>query len=401
MKPAFSVRSLVVLAAVTSLGNAALAGPMTPPPGAPKATMKTLAEVEPRVAINATNTPGDADSVYRITQPGSYYLTGDLTGAPGKYTIQVEADGVTIDLNGYTMRASGSNTFAFGDHGSEELPRVNALTITNGVIDGHRYGVLAERISGLTVRDVKFMNGYTGVSLAGSAIVEGCTFMSMTGTGVTLDGNAALVRDSIFTACDVGVFVSDAVVESCVVSGGRIGLLLTRSTARDCHVHDMSEAGIQLNTDSRALDCMVVSGQDGIVTIGMRTEIRGCTVERASGDGIQVGGARTRVVDNTVRNAGGTGIRVLAGVTKGHIEGNDGMGNLNGVSVLGSDFTVIRNTFGANSNALNATFYFAPGNRFGTIVKAGTNAAGVGTSAASATVSGTFSAGDPFANLSF
>ena len=41
------------------------AGPVAPTPGP-----------EPRIAINATNTPGDADSVYRIAQPGSYYLTG-------------------------------------------------------------------------------------------------------------------------------------------------------------------------------------------------------------------------------------------------------------------------------------------------------------------------------------
>ena len=42
------------------------------PSAAPGPTMKTLDEVEPRTAINAENTPGDADSTYKITQPGSY-----------------------------------------------------------------------------------------------------------------------------------------------------------------------------------------------------------------------------------------------------------------------------------------------------------------------------------------
>src|SRR5262245_46218450 len=40
------------------------------PPGAPAPTMKTLDQLEPRIPINATNTPGDATSVYKITVPG-------------------------------------------------------------------------------------------------------------------------------------------------------------------------------------------------------------------------------------------------------------------------------------------------------------------------------------------
>jgi hypothetical protein len=47
-----------------------MAGPLTPPAGPIAATMKTISEVEPRTAINAVNTPGDANSLYKITQPG-------------------------------------------------------------------------------------------------------------------------------------------------------------------------------------------------------------------------------------------------------------------------------------------------------------------------------------------
>ena len=49
-------------------------GPVAPTPGP-----------EPRTPVNATNTPGDATSVYRITAPGSYYLTGNLAGVAGKH----------------------------------------------------------------------------------------------------------------------------------------------------------------------------------------------------------------------------------------------------------------------------------------------------------------------------
>jgi len=69
---------------VAATGGTASAGDLNPPPGPVAPTMKSLSEVEPRIAINATNTPGDADSLFKITQPGSYYLTGNITGVAGK-----------------------------------------------------------------------------------------------------------------------------------------------------------------------------------------------------------------------------------------------------------------------------------------------------------------------------
>src|SRR5688572_29127682 len=72
--------------------------------------MKTLQQVEPRTPIGPDTTPGDADSVYRITQAGSYYLAGNIAGESGKHGIEVavnpaEPNGiVTIDLGGFTVR---------------------------------------------------------------------------------------------------------------------------------------------------------------------------------------------------------------------------------------------------------------------------------------------------------
>src|ERR1051325_32592 len=65
--------------------------------------MKTLSEIEPRIAVNATNTPGDATSLFQITQPGSYYLTGNITGVVGKNGVAIAASGVTLDLNGFDL----------------------------------------------------------------------------------------------------------------------------------------------------------------------------------------------------------------------------------------------------------------------------------------------------------
>ena len=49
-------------------GAVVLAGDLTPPAGPVVSTMKDLDEVEPRIAINAVNTPGDATNSFIISQ---------------------------------------------------------------------------------------------------------------------------------------------------------------------------------------------------------------------------------------------------------------------------------------------------------------------------------------------
>ena len=82
------VSMLVCAFACVGVGLVAIAGDLNPPAGSVAPTMKTLDEVEPRIAINAVNTPGDSNSVYRISQPGSYYLTGNVTAPAGDSAIE-------------------------------------------------------------------------------------------------------------------------------------------------------------------------------------------------------------------------------------------------------------------------------------------------------------------------
>ena len=41
--------------------------------------------------------------MFKITQPGSYYLTSNVTGVAGKAGIEVTAPNVTIDLRGFEL----------------------------------------------------------------------------------------------------------------------------------------------------------------------------------------------------------------------------------------------------------------------------------------------------------
>src|SRR6266404_9548087 len=65
------------------------------PPGAPGATMKTLAQIEPRTPISSLP--------YNITNAGSYYLTTNLTGLSGTNGIMISANHVVLDLAGFAL----------------------------------------------------------------------------------------------------------------------------------------------------------------------------------------------------------------------------------------------------------------------------------------------------------
>lgn len=87
-----------MIAGVVCVSSSTLAGDLNPPAGAVSPTGKTLTEVEPRIALSAENTPGDSRSVFRITQPGSYVLTSDVSVPNNDTGINAEFRSGTTSL---------------------------------------------------------------------------------------------------------------------------------------------------------------------------------------------------------------------------------------------------------------------------------------------------------------
>ncbi len=72
--------------------STALAQDPLAPPAAPAPSMKTLDQVEPLIPISSLP--------FEISQPGSYYVTSNLTGIASAAGITIFSSDVTIDLEG-------------------------------------------------------------------------------------------------------------------------------------------------------------------------------------------------------------------------------------------------------------------------------------------------------------
>ena len=112
------------------------------PPGAPGETMKTLEQVEPRTPISSLP--------YTISEPGSYYVTGNLSSTG--HGIIIQSSGVTVDLMGFSLIGDGVG----GDFGIHVAGSTNAVidkvVIKGGTISGFDCGWFFGRRSYLVGR---------------------------------------------------------------------------------------------------------------------------------------------------------------------------------------------------------------------------------------------------------
>ncbi len=284
-----------------------IAGPLTPPAGPVTSTMKTLTEVEPRIAINATNTPGDASSTFKITQSGSYYLTADVVALANKIGISVTASNVTIDLNGYGIISSAGAANA----AIEKVSSTGNLSVRNGSVQGPF------------------------------------------GNRAVFAGSPARIEDLTITQGDIAINGSPSTVRNCRITGGGFFALITLgdfanapSVIEDCQLVHTSSTGngiLSSHNDTTIRRCTVSSGPGfdnyGIQAFASGHVIEDCTVR---GFGAGVGGGS--VVKNcTITGAVGSGIFISDAIVEGNNLFNCGTGiNING---SGSTTAVLANRF--------------------------------------------------------
>ena len=164
------------------------------PPGAPAPTMKTLDQVEPKTPVDASHTPGDSANQFIISQPGSYYLTGNILGVSVKNGIGINAANVTLDLNGFSLIGAANSGIGINVSGLSAN-----LTVRNGCVSGWT-GTYSDGIScqaSNTVFERLTISGNnTGIDCAGNTIIENCTVSGNNGDGIYLNGSDSLIRNN-------------------------------------------------------------------------------------------------------------------------------------------------------------------------------------------------------------
>jgi hypothetical protein len=119
--------------------------------------------IDGQVLINQSTVMAAGGFPYKITQPGSYKLSGNLVvSAVSTDGIDILTSNVTIDLNGFTI--SGPVTCAGADGG------ISCGASTGKGIDG---GI----IQNITVRNGSVVGFGTGISLSGDAAAVGANYL--------------------------------------------------------------------------------------------------------------------------------------------------------------------------------------------------------------------------------
>ncbi len=393
--------AVLTIAAAFVLTAPASAGPINPPPGPVAPTPGP----EPRLAVNETTTPGDSDaspSLFKITQPGSYYLTGNITGVAGKHGIEITSSGVTIDLNGFDLTGvagslDGINCSEFG---------TNNIVIRNGTVrawgdDGVDMASSVSTANVLVENINADSNGDGGILVVDSSRVVNCSVLA----GPTASFGIQCGSSSRVTSCTVrggttgiyagtGSLVSDCAVRS---TSGECITVLGFTLVSKCTVLGAAGNGIgSLDSEFSVLDCVVGQCQGNGIDCGSGgVTVDRCAVRNNRGHGIRATGD-CLIRNNICENNGifGTGAGIFASGNKVRIEGNHCTDADFGIQVTGAKAIIIGNSCGGNTTA---NYSIAAGNSFGAIVVAGTNVAAVNGNSAPSTLSTT----DPNANFTY
>jgi hypothetical protein len=341
------------------------------PPGPPGPTLKTLQQIEPRTPISSLP--------FTINNPGSYYVTTNLTGLVFNDGITISANFVTLDLGGFTLSGPAGGTFEYGITTSGS---VSNIVICNGsIVRWSRSGIFGSTIyNGRVEHLIAADNQLNGIRLGDNAAVEHC----------------AARRNGVSASGQNGIYVgAGSIVSDCVVSG-QDGATSTgiktdgRCVIQHCAVtanNGVNGAGMDAGAYCLISDCVVQYNRGASNTLGINIssgQVKHCVVNNNSGDGI-VAGNNAYILENELLWNDGNGINLTgnaARVDSNHLSNNGGYGIKAGVT-NGSNL-IIRNSVGNDSNGVGA-YKIAPGNKDANLLFIGSG----------------FSSTDPWGNFSF
>ena len=191
--------------------------------------------------------------------------------------ILVGASGITIDLQGFSIRGDHPSTVGVDGPYGIDLGGFDNVTIKNGVIrDFATSGVYANNSDGIVI---------SNLVASGNGIY-----------GLLVNGNSASILSS-------------------TVSGSVYGIELAGATAsiKSSTVSRNGQVGIHINGTSASIISSTASGNGtyGVVLTGKAASIKSTTASGNEAEGIRVDGELASIASSTASGNGGGGIYVV------------------------------------------------------------------------------------------
>lgn len=183
--------------------------------------------------ISAATTPGDDNSFFKITEPGLYYLPRNISllqnpfGPTRELGIELAADNITIDFNGFVLQAISDISVAIG----ADNTLVELAVIKNGSIDGFRACISTDGLvsSGaaidtrvidirMTPAEIPGTKTYGILSEFTGLVAEDCSVIASEGEVVGIKVFVGIVRGCTVRSTSTGIDAARSVVKACQVS---------------------------------------------------------------------------------------------------------------------------------------------------------------------------------------
>ncbi len=279
-------------------------------------------ELVPRLVACCDSRTPISSLPYTISTGGSYYLTGSLAATGGSTGVTVNADNVTIDLNGFTLQGSS------GSGSGIDMPGAGRnITIFNGTVAGFPGG----GIDGTTVKNCNIAGVHLS-QLGGAAVVVGA---------------GSIVEDCNATSCDSGFLLPDT------------------ATIRDCIANSINGDAFLLGYMSVATRCVVNgSGGVGIHLLGYGIQVRECVLRDCTVGILLDETSYSHVVHNVCAAHSQAAIRNISPSHHNRIEGNHVSASAVGLDI---DTATQPNVIVRNSVAGGTAYSIGSGNDVGPI----------------------------------
>jgi parallel beta-helix repeat protein len=278
-------------------------------------------------------------------------LTCSQTGVNG---ITVNADDVTIDLDGHTLVGPGPG--GSNPSGIHQDSSFRNLTVSNGKIirwiggkgvyaagssariagmQSHTNNCGVETGKGSMIRDCAAMGNYDlGIKAGPGSTVSGC-IVAKTDSPLTI-GSLYASEGSTVSRCAAydndgyGIVALDGVITDCSAQhNGDTGIVIVGGLVSDCSAENNEGFGIAGDYRAHITRCMVSGNTRGGIVVNGRCLVKGnnCSANglTTAGSGIRVWGSNSRIEDNNVT------------------------GSDRGIDVNGSDNFIARNTASGNT----------------------------------------------------